>query len=185
MAVLEKQFRANDEEMQGTLKKWFNPNSVNELGDTDFMHFTESIYRERKNLVLALNDIGSVTLALESFLNFVAFFLMFFIVLMVFSQGSLAPVTITMATLFVSFSFLVSDTARAIATSFVFVFVRYPFDIGDRITIDTTGMFMFVQKINLLSTTVRWQASTVFPDNLFTCLFLHIFISSVSGTGES
>ncbi len=143
-----------DNDLKSAAKKWFDQNDVGELTEDDCMHNVEAIYRERKNLVLALNDIASVTQAMGDFLDFIIFFLMFFLVLIVFSQGSLAPVTVTLATLFVAFSFLVADTAKAMASSFVFVFIRYPFDVGDRISFDLNGTSMFVQKINLLNTTV-------------------------------
>jgi small-conductance mechanosensitive channel len=79
-----------------------------------------------------------------------------FLILVVFSTGSLGETTVTASSVLFAFSFVFADTFRNVFNSYVFLFVRQPFDVGDRIHIGRqTDMPMFVRKMELLTTTFR------------------------------
>jgi small-conductance mechanosensitive channel len=89
-----------------------------------------TLYRERKNLSQGVSDLNSVVRALDSFLNVATGFIMFFVVLVLFSEGDYAQVTVSLGTTLLAFSFIFSDTAKNVFNSFVFLFIRHPYDVG-------------------------------------------------------
>ncbi len=158
-----------------------------------------AVYHDRKNLVMALRDVESVIDALHTFFSFGSFFIMLFVFQIVFSQGSNAQLFVSAGTSFLAFSFLFADTARQLFSAFIFVFVRcvrgcflrqlvltlnpqsYPFDVGDRVTIDLDGTTMYVKQINLFNTTVRFGVGG-WGSFFFDMIIFAIFFSFGSGT---
>lgn len=117
--------------------------------------------------MLALKDLDSIVAAFNTFLfSSLAVFLVF-LFLVVFSTGSLAETTVTAGTFLFAFSFTFADTFKNVFVSYVFLFVRQPYDVGDRVIIGTkTSTPMYVRKMELLTTTFRqWDGlETTLPN---------------------
>jgi small-conductance mechanosensitive channel len=131
-------------------------------GDTPPARLTEGhivdamdrVYRERKNLSLSLLNLESVTSALGDFLTGAVLIVTVLLLNIVFSTGELAEVAITVSTAILGLSFIFSTSAQHTFDSFVFLFVRHPYDVGDRIFLQGYDP-MDVVKMELLHTTFR------------------------------
>eukprot|EP00041_Stephanoeca_diplocostata_P016074 m.312595 g.312595 ORF g.312595 m.312595 type:complete len:763 (-) comp20242_c0_seq2:203-2491(-) len=123
----------------------------------------EVVRKQRKNLRQSLEDLDSTVKAVDAFLMvFIAIALML-LLLVVFSQGDFAQVAVTSSTSVFALSFIFAETAKNFFNSFVFLFLRHPFDVGDRIHIGAASNEpYFVLKMELLTTTFKmWSGHIV------------------------
>lgn len=107
------------------------------------------ICHERRSVYKSLKDVDS---AIEK-LHEVLLFIVMIIIIIVFI-GMLAPsvsaVLATLGTSILALSFVFSTTAQEITASCVFLFVKHPLDVGDRV--DVANDSYFVKEISLLYT---------------------------------
>jgi small-conductance mechanosensitive channel len=107
------------------------------------------ICHERRSVYKSLKDVDS---AIEK-LHEVLLFIVMIIIIIVFI-GMLAPsvsaVLATLGTTILALSFVFSTTAQEITASCVFLFVKHPLDVGDRV--DIANDSYFVKEISLLYT---------------------------------
>lgn len=115
------------------------------------------IGRERKSITASLKDLDSVVSKLDD----VFMFFVFLIVLVVFLtliSTSAAGVLTSAGSAILALSWLFAATAQEFLQSVIFVFVKHPFDVGDRVTIYGNagdaglGDDYFVKEITLLYT---------------------------------
>ena len=111
-------------------------------------------YHERKHLSLSLLDLESITSALGDFLTGAVLVVTVLLLNIVFSTGELAEVAITVSSAILGLSFIFATSAQHTFDSFVFLFVRHPYDVGDRIFLQGFEP-MDVVKMELLHTTFR------------------------------
>lgn len=111
-------------------KKVFDPNSTGILTKDWLIQRCVALYRDRKNLSQSVADLNSIVNALSSFLSAAVGFAMFFVVLIMFSEGDYSQITVSLGTTLLAFSFIFSDTAKNVFNSFVFLFIRHPYDVG-------------------------------------------------------
>lgn len=115
------------------------------------------IGRERKSIVASLKDLDDVVGKLDSVLFFVVV-IIFILVLVSLLSTSAAGVLTSAGSAVLALSWLFSATAQEFLQSIIFVFVKHPFDNGDRVSIyGTTGSQLkgddyYVKKISLLYT---------------------------------
>lgn len=115
------------------------------------------IGRERKSITASLKDLDSVVSKLDAVLLFIVV-LVTILVLVTLTSTSAAGVLTSAGSTVLALSWLFSATAQEFLQSVVFVFVKHPFDVGDRVTIyGNTGANMkgddyFVKEISLLYT---------------------------------
>jgi small-conductance mechanosensitive channel len=143
-----------------------DPSHVGAISKAQLQSRIVDLYKERKNLARAIEGKESIMQALATFLTAVTYFVWIFVTLMIFSYTSIGDLLISFTTLFLGISFAFGETATNFFNSFLFLFMRHPFDIGDRVTI--SGFSGFVQKMELLSTTVMtWDGRIViFPNHI-------------------
>jgi small-conductance mechanosensitive channel len=137
------------------------------------------IGRERKSITASLKDLDSVVGRLDA----VLFFLVSVITLLVFLSlisTSAAGVLTSAGSTILALSWLFSATAQEFLQSVIFVFVKHPFDVGDRVTIygntgaNLTGDDYFVKEISLLYTEFKKMEGHVVqaPNSYLNTLFI-------------
>ncbi len=112
-------------------KSIFDLEKTGRLSESEVANRCESIYLERKHLSSRVSDLNSIVEALAAFLSSCVGFVMFFVIMILFSEGDYAQVTVSLGTTLLAFSFIISDTAKNVFNSFVFLFIRNPFDVGE------------------------------------------------------
>lgn len=181
-----------DTVFSGDLKAAFDNNEEAEAAFTMFdkdmngdisMEELESVCveigRERKSITASLKDLDSVVSKLDS----VLFFIVCIITLLVFLSlisTSTAGVLTSAGSSILALSWLFSATAQEFLQSVIFVFVKHPFDVGDRVTVygntgDTmTGDDYFVKEISLLYTEFKKMQGHVVqaPNSYLNTLFI-------------
>jgi small-conductance mechanosensitive channel len=115
------------------------------------------IGRERKSITASLKDLDSVVSKLDDVLFFVVLIVSILVLISLISTSA-AGVLTSAGSAVLALSWLFSATAQEFLQSVVFVFVKHPFDVGDRVTIyGNTGSTLkgddyFVKEIALLYT---------------------------------
>ncbi|PHH51317.1 putative MscS family protein C2C4.17c [Ceratocystis fimbriata CBS 114723] len=105
--------------------------------------------RERKAITEGMKDIGQALRAFDEVLTFCVFIASIFIFVLVFQAG-FSTTLASAATSILTLSFVFSVTAQEFLGSCIFLFVKHPFDVGDRVEITDTSLM--VEKISLLYT---------------------------------
>lgn len=137
------------------------------------------IGRERKAITASLKDLDSVVSKLDD----VLFFIVLVITVLVFISlisTSAAGVLTSAGSAVLALSWLFSATAQEFLQSVVFVFVKHPFDVGDRVSIyGNTGSQLkgddyFVKEIALLYTEFKKMEGQVVqaPNSYLNTLFI-------------
>ncbi|KAL6881450.1 mechanosensitive ion channel [Trichoderma novae-zelandiae] len=118
--------------------------------------------KERKAIAEGMKDIGQALTAFDKVLLFVVLLIAVFIFLSFFNSSLLTTIA-TAGTALLSLSFVFAVTTQEFLGSCIFLFVKHPYDVGDRIEI--SGTQMLVDRISLLYTvftrTDRMQVSQV------------------------
>ncbi|CAK7270937.1 hypothetical protein SEPCBS119000_004344 [Sporothrix epigloea] len=111
------------------------------------------IGKERKAMANSLKDISEALSAFDKVLLFLVLLIDIFIFL-TFFQSSLITHLATAGTALLSLSFVFAVTTQEILGSCIFLFVKHPYDVGDRVDVQgpTAKMYLVVQKISLLYT---------------------------------
>lgn len=143
-----------------------------------------SVYQKRKNLSLSLLNLESITAALGDFLSGAVGVLTVILLNIVFSTGDLAEVAITVSSAILGLSFIFSTSAQQTFNSFIFLFVRHAYDIGDRVTVPGPEV-MNVVKMEV-SVVLKFQGlkfrgclfSTCWRLMMLTLAFIFIFFFS-------
>ena len=138
------------------------------------------IYYDRKHLTQSLSGLDSIIDALGSFATGVVVTIFLFIVLLIFITSSIGFVVtrscsylchrnisghrttlLSFGTLLVAISFSFGEAAKHYFESFIFLFVRHPYDIGDRVYIPGVDQGCYVTKLDLMTTTFTVGAQYV------------------------
>ncbi|KAI3341619.1 Mechanosensitive ion channel-domain-containing protein [Ustulina deusta] len=109
-----------------------------------------AIGKERKAITHSMQDIGQALGAFDKILLFIVLLLVIFVFL-AFFQSSFITTLSTAGTALLSLSFIFAVTSQEILGSCIFLFVKHPYDVGDRV--DITGPekeALIVEKISLL-----------------------------------
>ncbi|KAH6607981.1 mechanosensitive ion channel family [Trichoderma cornu-damae] len=118
--------------------------------------------KERKAIAEGMKDIGQALTAFDKVLLFVVLLISVFIFLSFFKSSFLTTIA-TAGTALLSLSFVFAVTTQEFLGSCIFLFVKHPYDVGDRIEI--SGNQMLVDRISLLYTvftrTDKMQVSQV------------------------
>ncbi|KAM0250639.1 hypothetical protein ACHAP5_002172 [Fusarium lateritium] len=102
---------------------------------------------ERKAIAEGMKDIGQALQAFDKILLVVVLLIVIFVFLAFFQSSFITTLT-TAGTTLLSLSFIFAVTAQEFLGSCIFLFVKHPYDVGDRV--DITGIKMVVNKISLL-----------------------------------
>jgi hypothetical protein len=119
----------------------------------DEMILTVTDYsRQRKSLNSSMHDVDQAINALDGLLLTMALIVCVFVIVAFLAPGFRATLT-TSATALLSLSFVFATTAQEILGSCIFLFVKHPYDIGDRV--DITSEQLIVEHIALLYTVFK------------------------------
>lgn len=115
------------------------------------------VHLEKKGIAASLKDLDSVIKKLDQVFLFIIFIIAAIVFVSIIS-GSAASALGTSGTTILGLSWMLQATAQEFLQSIIFVFVKHPFDVGDRVTVygNTgslgTGDDYYVQEISLLYT---------------------------------
>ncbi|KAH7398038.1 mechanosensitive ion channel-like protein [Cadophora sp. MPI-SDFR-AT-0126] len=137
------------------------------------------IGRERKAITASLKDLDSVVSKLDDVFMFIVIVITILVLISLISTSASGVLTSAGSTL-LALSWLFSATAQEFLQSVIFVFVKHPFDVGDRVTIyGNTGSQMkgddyFVKEIALLYTEFKKMEGHVVqaPNSYLNTLFI-------------
>ncbi|KAL5352537.1 hypothetical protein ACLOAV_002485 [Pseudogymnoascus australis] len=108
--------------------------------------------RERKAIANSMHDIGDAISVLDSVLVAVAFVIIIFI-FVAFLNASFVTTLATAGTTLLSLSFVFAVTCQEFLGSCIFLFIKHPYDVGDRVDINTNPLV--VERISLLYTVFK------------------------------
>jgi small-conductance mechanosensitive channel len=108
--------------------------------------------RERKAISTSMHDVDQAINALDGLLFTLVFIICIFVFIAFLSPGFKTTLT-TSATALLSLSFVFAATCQEILGSCIFLFVKHPYDIGDRV--DVTNESLTVEHISLLYTVFK------------------------------
>ncbi|RMZ79374.1 hypothetical protein DV738_g3341, partial [Chaetothyriales sp. CBS 135597] len=137
------------------------------------------IGRERKSITASLKDLDSVVGKLDDVLFFIVLVVAILVLISLISTSA-AGVLTSAGSAVLALSWLFSATAQEFLQSCVFVFVKHPFDVGDRISIyGNTGSQLkgddyFVKEVSLLYTEFKKMEGQVVqaPNSYLNTLFI-------------
>ena len=137
------------------------------------------IGRERKAITASLKDLDSVVSKLDSVFLFVVFVITILVFISLISASASTALT-SLGSTVLALSWLLSATAQEFLQSLIFVFVKHPFDVGDRVTIygntgsQGRGDDYFVKEISLLFTEFKKMEGHVVqaPNSYLNTLFI-------------
>ncbi|KAI9702067.1 MAG: hypothetical protein M1836_001411 [Candelina mexicana] len=96
--------------------------------------FCVDVGRERKSITASLKDMDSVVSKLNNVLSFIVL-IATLLVLITLLSSSAAGVLTSAGSAILALSWLFSATAQEFLQSVIFVFIKHPFDVGDRVTV--------------------------------------------------
>ena len=137
------------------------------------------IGRERKSITASLKDLDSVVSKLDGIFVFVVICVTILVFITLISTSA-AGVLTSAGSSVLALSWLFSATAQEFLQSVIFVFVKHPFDVGDRVSVyGNTGATMkgddyFVKEISLLYTEFKKMEGHVVqaPNSYLNTLFI-------------
>ena len=137
------------------------------------------IGRERKSITASLKDLDTVVSKLDNVLSFIVLVITVLVFVSLIADATSGVLT-SAGSAVLGLSWLFSATAQEFLQSIVFVFVKHPFDVGDRVTIyGNTGSNMkgddyFVKQISLLFTEFKKMEGHVVqaPNSYLNTLFI-------------
>ncbi|EME49066.1 hypothetical protein DOTSEDRAFT_67942 [Dothistroma septosporum NZE10] len=137
------------------------------------------IGRERKSITASLKDLDSVVAKLDDVFMFIVAVIVILVFISLISTSA-AGVLTSAGSAVLALSWLFSATAQEFLQSVIFVFVKHPFDVGDRVGIyGNTGSLLkgddyFVKEISLLYTEFKKMEGHIVqaPNSYLNTLFI-------------
>ncbi|PWW79266.1 hypothetical protein C7212DRAFT_272790 [Tuber magnatum] len=135
------------------------------------------IGRERKAITASLKDLDSVVSKLDGVFTFLVAVAVILVFLSLISKSTAGVLTSASSSV-LALSWLFSATAQEFLASIIFVFVKHPFDVGDRVDVYNTGAgtvdTFFVKEIALMYTEFKKLEGHVVqaPNSLLNTLFI-------------
>ncbi|KAI2622136.1 hypothetical protein GGS26DRAFT_249181 [Hypomontagnella submonticulosa] len=141
--------------------------------------FCDEVHREKKAIAASLKDLDSVITKLDR-VFFIIIFIIAVIVFISIISASTAAALASAGTAVLGLAWVLQATAQEFLQSIIFVFVKHPFDVGDRVTIyGNTGSLMrgddyYVTEISLLYTEFKKMEGHIVqaPNSLLNTLFI-------------
>ncbi|KAI1190306.1 hypothetical protein F5B17DRAFT_96441 [Nemania serpens] len=141
--------------------------------------FVDEVHREKKAIAASVKDLDSVITKLDR-----VFFVIIFIIAVIVFISTISPYTAaalaSAGTAVLGLAWVLQATAQEFLQSIIFVFVKHPFDVGDRITVyGNTGTTLqgddyYVTEISLLYTEFKKMQGHIVqaPNSLLNTLFI-------------
>ena len=168
----------NDEEADSAFAM-FDKDMNGDISMTELEGVCVEIGKERKSITASLKDLDSVVAKLDAILLFFVLIITILVLLSLISTSA-AGVLTSAGSAVLALSWLFSATAQEFLQSCIFVLVKHPFDVGDRITIyGNTGAALkgddyLVKEISLLYTEFKKLEGFVVqaPNSYLNTLFI-------------
>ncbi|KAI0459991.1 hypothetical protein F5B21DRAFT_454895 [Xylaria acuta] len=141
--------------------------------------FVDEIHREKKAIAASVKDLDSVITKLDR-----VFFVIIFIIAVIVFVATISPYTAaalaSAGSAVLGLAWVLQATAQEFLQSIIFVFVKHPFDVGDRVTIyGNTGTTLqgddyYVTEISLLYTEFKKMQGHIVqaPNSVLNTLFI-------------
>ncbi|KAJ4306449.1 hypothetical protein N0V88_001250 [Collariella sp. IMI 366227] len=137
------------------------------------------IHLEKKAIAASLKDLDSVIKKLDEVFMFIILVIVIIVFISIISNSAAAALTST-GTFILGLSWLLQATAQEFLQSIIFVFVKHPFDVGDRVTVyGNTGSMMrgddyYVLEVSLLYTEFKKMEGHIVqaPNSVLNTLFI-------------
>lgn len=168
----------NDEEAEAAFNM-FDKDMNGDISMEELEAVCVEIGRERKSITASLKDLDSVVSKLDDVFMFIVVVITILVFLSLISSST-AGVLASAGSSLLALSWLFSATAQEFLQSLVFVFVKHPFDVGDRVSIygntgaNLTGDDYFVKEIALLYTEFKKMEGHIVqaPNSYLNTLFI-------------
>lgn len=168
----------NDEEADAAFSM-FDKDMNGDISMEELEAVCVEIGRERKSITASLKDLDSVVSKLDDVFLFIVVVITILVFVSLISTSAAGVLTSAGSTV-LALSWLFSATAQEFLQSVIFVFVKHPFDVGDRVTIyGNTGAAglgddYFVKEIALLYTEFKKMEGHVVqaPNSYLNGLFI-------------
>ncbi|KAI1745980.1 hypothetical protein F4680DRAFT_442251 [Xylaria scruposa] len=141
--------------------------------------FVDEVHREKKAIAASVKDLDSVITKLDR-----VFFVIIFIIAVIVFISTISPYTAaalaSAGSAVLGLAWVLQATAQEFLQSIIFVFVKHPFDVGDRVTIyGNTGTTLqgddyYVTEISLLYTEFKKMQGHIVqaPNSVLNTLFI-------------
>lgn len=168
----------NDDEAEAAFSM-FDKDMNGDISMEELEAVCVEIGRERKSITASLKDLDSVVAKLDDVFMFIVFVITVLVFISLISTSA-AGVLTSAGSAVLALSWLFSATAQEFLQSVIFVFVKHPFDVGDRVGIyGNTGALgrgddYFVKEISLLYTEFKKMEGHVVqaPNSYLNTLFI-------------
>ncbi|KAJ9627209.1 hypothetical protein H2203_003671 [Taxawa tesnikishii (nom. ined.)] len=168
----------NDEEADAAFSM-FDKDMNGDISMEELEAVCVEIGRERKSITASLKDLDSVVGKLDDVFMFIVALITILVFISLISTSAAGVLTSAGSTV-LALSWLFSATAQEFLQSCIFVFVKHPFDVGDRVTIYGNagdaglGDDYFVKQISLLYTEFKKMQGHVVqaPNSYLNTLFI-------------
>ncbi|OQE25996.1 hypothetical protein PENFLA_c007G11076 [Penicillium flavigenum] len=168
----------NDEEAEAAFSI-FDRDMNGDISKEELEGVCVDIGRERKSITASLKDLDSVISKLDQAFMFFVFIIVVIVFLTLISTSTAGVLTSAGSTI-LALSWMFSTTATEFLQSIIFVFVKHPFDVGDRVTIygnsgaSGLGDDYFVKEIALLYTEFKKMEGHIVqaPNSVLNNLFI-------------
>jgi small-conductance mechanosensitive channel len=168
----------NDEEAESAFAM-FDKDMNGDISMAELEAVCVDIGKERKSITASLKDLDSVVAKLDAILLFFVLITTILVFLSLISTSA-AGVLTSAGSAVLALSWLFSTTAQEFLASCIFVLVKHPFDVGDRVTIyGNTGATMkgddyLVKEISLLYTEFKKMEGHIVqaPNSYLNTLFI-------------
>ncbi|PHH75019.1 hypothetical protein CDD82_4628 [Ophiocordyceps australis] len=145
----------------------------------EFQTVCNEVHLEKKAIAASLKDLDSVVEKLNKV--FVCMIIIITVIIFIsILSGSAAAGLASAGTAFLGLAWVLQATAQEFLQSVIFVFIKHPFDVGDRVTIygstgaDMTGDDYYVTEISLLYTEFKKLQGQIVqaPNSVLNTLFI-------------
>jgi small-conductance mechanosensitive channel len=157
----------------------FDKDLNGDISMEEFELVCNEIHLERKAIASSLKDLDSVIKKLDKVMLFIIFLIAIVVFISIIS-GSAAAGLASAGTSLLGLAWVLQATAQEFLQSIIFVFVKHPFDVGDRVTVYGNsgalgrGDDYYVMEVSLLYTEFKKMEGHVVqaPNSLLNTLFI-------------
>lgn len=157
----------------------FDKDMNGDISIDEFEAVCNEIHLEKKAIAASLKDLDSVIKKLDKVFVFIIIIITIIVFISILS-GSAAAALGSAGTVVLGLAWVLQATAQEFLQSIIFVFVKHPFDVGDRVTVyGSTGDLMmgddyYVTEISLLYTEFKKMQGHIVqaPNSLLNNLFI-------------
>ncbi|KAK0383627.1 hypothetical protein NLU13_9538 [Sarocladium strictum] len=167
-----------EEEMEAAFNV-FDKDLNGDISMEEFEMVCNEIHLEKKAIAASLKDLDSVIQKLDGVFLFIIVVISIIVFISILS-GSAAAGLASAGTSVLGLAWMLQATAQEFLQSIIFVFVKHPFDVGDRVTVygntgaNLSGDDYYVTEISLLYTEFKKMEGHIVqaPNSLLNTLFI-------------